>query len=156
MFQEGKIFNRGTMGFSRNNSEGRPPRNNRSLKLMAAGMTLIGFLVLIFSFAPTLAESLFIVPIMFITILLAVALFVSITTSSETKSVTTAEKRKRALDGLDMYSMIDRLVDDLDEDELDYLRRRLESREQGHDPKLAQSLEALLDQRSETRQSQKQ
>jgi hypothetical protein len=142
------------MGFLRNNSDGQPPKGNRSLKLMLAGMSLIAFLAIITMLAPALMESMFAVPIMIITVLLAIALFVNILSSAETQKTVTVEKRKRALDGLDMYSMIDRLVDDLDPDELAHLRRRLEAREQGHDPELKQSLEALLDERSEAQQSQ--
>jgi hypothetical protein len=134
-----------------NNSDGQPPKENRSLKLMVAGLTLIGFLGLISVFAPPSMASLFAVPMMIITVLLSIALFVNILFNPGAKD--SAEKRKRELDGMDMYSMIDRLVDDLDEDELDYLQRRLEARKQGHDPKLTQSLEALLDERSEARQS---
>lgn len=40
-------------------------------------------------------------------------------------------KRKRGIDGEDMYSLIDRLVDDLDDDEAAYLRRRLDDHERG-------------------------
>ena len=140
------------MGFLRNNSDGQSPNGNRSLKLMLAGMSLVAFLAIIYMLAPTLMTSIFAVPIMIITVLLALALFINILSSAETKN--TAEKRKRALDGLDMYSMIDRLVDDLDADELAHLRRRLEERDQARDPQLKQSLEALLDERSEARQSQ--
>jgi len=35
------------------------------------------------------------------------------------------EKPKRRLEGLDIYSIIDRLVDELDGDELVYLQRKL-------------------------------
>src|SRR5215213_8666671 len=144
-------MDRGMMGLLRSNNSGeQPPKDHRSLKLMATGMTLIGFLGLISVFAPALMSSLFAVPIMMITVLLAIALFVNILSSAASKN--TAEKQKRALAGLDMYSMIDRLVDDLDEEELAHLRRRLEEREQGRDRKLTQSLEALLDERSESRQ----
>ncbi len=36
------------------------------------------------------------------------------------------EKAKRVPHGMDMYSMIDRVMDDLDDDEMDYLERRLD------------------------------
>src|ERR1700741_1069365 len=98
------------MGFLRRNSDVQPPNNNRSLKLMLAGMSLIAFLAIIATLAPALMTSIFATPIMIITVLLAIALFLNILSRAETKN--TAEKRKRALDGLDMYSMIDRLVDD--------------------------------------------
>jgi hypothetical protein len=61
-------------------------------------------------------------------------------------------KVKRGLDGLDMYTLIDRMVDDLDDDEAGYLRRRLDNREnrlQREDT--AGSLADLLDQRETDR-----
>jgi hypothetical protein len=58
-------------------------------------------------------------------------------------------KRKRGLDGLDMYSVIDRLVDDLDEDEMAYLQRRLDEREGGSPDELPEVIDDLLSQRSE-------
>ncbi len=36
------------------------------------------------------------------------------------------EKAKRIPEGMDMYSMIDRVMDDLDDDEMDYLERRVD------------------------------
>jgi hypothetical protein len=62
-----------------------------------------------------------------------------------------AEKAKRGLEGLDMYSLIDRLVDDLDDDELAYLQRRLDERESGGREDLEVSVKTLLDQRDEDR-----
>ncbi len=65
---------------------------------------------------------------------------------------TSTAKGKRGLDGLDMYSMIDRMVDDLDDDEAAYLQRRLDEREGKAKHDLTASLEELLDQRAEDRQ----
>jgi hypothetical protein len=62
-----------------------------------------------------------------------------------------AEKAKRGLEGLDMYSLIDRLVDDLDDDERAYLQRRLDERESGDREDLEVSVKTLLDQRNEDR-----
>jgi hypothetical protein len=72
--------------------------------------------------------------------------------SARAQSQTDAEKRKRGLDGLDMYSLIDRLVDDLDDDELTYLRRRIEDRESDPQP-LQEAMETLLKQRTDDRQA---
>ena len=66
------------------------------------------------------------------------------------RTQTDAEKRKRGLDGLDMYSLIDRLVEDLDDNELSYLRRRIEDRETGPQP-LPEAMETLLKQRTDDR-----
>ncbi len=59
-----------------------------------------------------------------------------------------SEKSKRLPDGMDMYSMIDRMVEDLDEDEIDYLRRRIKAARSG---KTAEALETLLDEREDSR-----
>lgn len=71
---------------------------------------------------------------------------------ARSKEWTEADKRKRGLDGLDMYSLIDRLVDDLDDDELTYLRRRIEDRDSGAQP-LPEAMETLLNQRTDDRQA---
>jgi hypothetical protein len=62
-------------------------------------------------------------------------------------------KRKRGLNGLDMYSLIDRLVDDLDEEERAYLQRRLEERESSSPEELPGVIDDLLHQRSEDRRA---
>lgn len=65
-------------------------------------------------------------------------------------------KTKRGLEGLDMYTVIDRLVDDLDDDEASYLQRRLDEREIKHKNDLTLSLDDLLEQRAQDRRSQDQ
>jgi hypothetical protein len=59
------------------------------------------------------------------------------------------QKRKRGLDGLDMYTLIDRMVDDLDKDEMAYLQQRLAQKEHN----LPEQMADLLDQREEARQA---
>jgi hypothetical protein len=145
-------MDRGVMGFSRRN--GQRLKDNTPLKLMFAGASIFILIGLIQAIAPALLSGMLGIPVMIIFIFLSIALFTSIMSSARASTI--VEKQKRELAGGDMYSMIDRLVDDLDEDELDYLRRRLAAREQGRDHKLTQSLEALLDERSEARQTQQQ
>lgn len=125
---------------------------NRPLKLILTGLMIIVFIGLIQTFVPSLLSGLVAVPTLMVIVLVAIALFVSILFGAQTKDF--PEKRKRRPEGLDMYSMIDRLVDELDGDELIYLRRRLEEHEQGQDRELNHSLETLLDERSEERQTQ--
>lgn len=62
-------------------------------------------------------------------------------------------KAKRGVEGLDLYSVIDRLVDDLDDDEAAYLQRRLDEREAKHKDDLTVSIDDLLEQRAHTRDS---
>ena len=127
---------------------------NRPLKLILTGFLIIVFIGLIQTFVPSLLSGLVAVPTLMVIVLVAIALIVSILFGEQTKNP--SEKRKRRLEGLDMYSMIDRLVDELDGDELAYLRRRLEEHQQGKDRELNHSLETLLDERSEERQTRQQ
>ena len=60
-------------------------------------------------------------------------------------------KTKRGLEGLDMYSVIDRLVHDLDDDEAAYLQLRLDERKAKNKDDLTVSLDGFLDQRSRNR-----
>jgi hypothetical protein len=115
---------------------------------------IIAFIGLIQTFVPSLLTGLVAVPTLMVIVLVAIALIVSILFGTPAQNA--PEKRKRDLEGLDVYSMIDRLVSDLDEDELIYLRRRLGEHEQGTDGELRDSLETLLDARSEERQTRQQ
>lgn len=67
------------------------------------------------------------------------------------ESAATDEKPKRFAPGQDMYTLIDRMVEDLDEQERAYLRRRLDEQEQASEDDLALSMAELLDKRAEVR-----
>ena len=139
------------MRFLRNSdSGGQSLGDSRTFKVMMAGLIPLLLIVLLTAFVPTLTQGILAVPTSMILLLLTIALMVNALSITRSKDV--SEKRKRELENVDMYSMIDRLVDDLDEDEIEYLRRRLEGR--GDNRQLAKSLETLLDERSEARQSQ--
>jgi hypothetical protein len=62
----------------------------------------------------------------------------------------TTQKQKRAAEGMDMYSLIDRMVSELDEDELTYLRRKLENQPESQQ-NFSTSINELLNQRTERR-----
>ncbi len=71
-------------------------------------------------------------------IAMAIAIIAAITTpliamnaNKQKRQQGTTAKAKRGLDGTDMYTLIDRMVDDLDDDEATYLRRRLDDHERG-------------------------
>lgn len=85
-------------------------------------------------------------PVWGIAALIMVLALVGLFVISRERSV---QKRKRGLDGLDMYSLIDRMVDDLDDDELDYLQQRLAQK--AHH--LPEQMADLLEQREEARQA---
>lgn len=63
-----------------------------------------------------------------------------------------AAKRKRETD---MYTLIDRMVDDLDDEELNYLRRRLAQRALDDEKRLPEELNATLDRRDAERKAGK-
>ncbi|MEZ4671784.1 MAG: hypothetical protein R3E39_28095 [Anaerolineae bacterium] len=84
-------------------------------------------------------------------IIAVIALAVTLMSGNVLRPETSAEKRKRGLNGLDMYTLIDRMVDDLDEEELAYLRRRLEQKDNKED--LPHTVADLLDYREEERQA---
>jgi hypothetical protein len=117
---------------------------------MLTGLMIIVFIGLIQTFVPSLLSGLVAIPTLLVIVIVAIALIVSILFGAQTQAP--PEKPKRRLEELDMYSMIDRLLDELDGDELVYLRRRLEEHEQGKDRELSHSLEMLLDERSYERQ----
>lgn len=62
-------------------------------------------------------------------------------------------KEKRRPQGADMYTLIDRMVDDLDDDEAAYLRRRLDAREADMQNDLPADMQDLLDQREQDRRA---
>ncbi len=68
---------------------------------------------------------------------------------------TAPAKDKRGLADLDMYSLINRLVADLDEDELAYLERKLDERRRYSDNRLTEDIGLLLEHRDEERQAGK-
>ncbi len=122
----------------------------RALKLLAMGVAsafAIGIAILV---DPSLGNMRAVGLIVAVPILLIAVSVVWLLLSRLTS--TSTAKGKRGLDGLDMYSMIDRMVDDLDDDEAAYLQRRLNEREGKAKHDLTASLEELLDQRAEERQ----
>lgn len=68
---------------------------------------------------------------------MAIALIMGITVpliamnANKRRQQQAATKAKRGLDGTDMYTLIDRMVDDLDDDEAAYARQRLDDHERG-------------------------
>jgi hypothetical protein len=123
--------------------------NGRTFKVVIAALVPLLIIALISVFVPTLMQGFLVVPTSMILLLLSIALIVNALFITRTKDA--SEKRKRELENVDMYSMIDRLLEDLDNDEIEYLRQRLEAR--GDDRHLTKSLETLLDKRSQAHES---
>jgi hypothetical protein len=130
---------------------GETSMTTKTTRLLIAGLGLALLAALIPVLAPGLMTGALAIPTMMTIVVVTIILLMSIISGAREKDA--PEKRKRGLEGQDFHSVIDRLVDELDEDELAYLRKRLEEREQGRRPELTHSLEALLDERSETQQA---
>jgi hypothetical protein len=119
----------------------------RFAAVVALGITvafLIGMILFMFGGGASLGFV-----IILIATIVAATLLAPIVVFSQRKA---PEKRKR---NLDAYSLIDRLVEELDDDELAYLRRRLEARESALPDDVAASMEELLERRSEDRRAGK-
>lgn len=135
-------------------SENPPSRKQATMGVIAGGVLamVIGALLILAPRAAINPAAAMVIGVMVIVTILSLA---AVTISNWQRSKV-REKRKRDVAGLDMYSLIERMVDDLDEDELDYLRRRLEEREHGPKHELADSLDELLTQRAEDREARRQ
>ncbi|MBC8171447.1 MAG: hypothetical protein H7X77_07230 [Anaerolineae bacterium] len=90
--------------------------------------------------------------VVFAVLIIIVAMIpISLLFSRNTTSSETTEKQKRVLAGMDMYSLIDRMVQELDEDEIAYLQNQLDQRSGAQKQDLQASLGDLLNQRAEKR-----
>jgi flagellar basal body-associated protein FliL len=133
------------------NSDDDPQRQKRALVAVLVGlviMMLLGVSMLMISAGgtttfPLIAVSVGVILVLLMGVMLGARFF--------SQASNRAAKRKRGLDGLDMYSLIDRLVDDLDEDEMAYLRHRLDDRESSSPDELPEVIDDLLSQRTEDR-----
>ena len=85
-----------------------------------------------------------------VAVLVLAVVFVSVVFGLSRLSQRTDEAKPKR-DGPDMYTLIDDLVDDLDDDEADYLRRRLDDRDRGTRADLLAAADDLLEQRAERR-----
>ncbi len=126
------------------NQSGRTPQTT-ALKVLLAVMAMLiaGGIAIMFNagFAETPVVLFFLV-VAILAIVGAVGVLVSARMSTP--------KTKRGLEGLDLYSVIDRLVDDID-DEAAYLQRKLDERKAKNRDYLTVSLDELLDQRAQNR-----
>ncbi len=121
----------------------------RALKLLAMGVACMFAIGIVMMVSPVAGN---VRVIGLITAVPVLMIAVSVVWLLRSRLSPTTAKGKRGLDGLDMYTMIDRMVDDLDDDEAAYLQRRLDQREGKAKHDLTASLEELLDQRAEDRQ----
>lgn len=119
----------------------------------AIAISLVISLVLAGGFVAFARTSSMLVAPLVVTIVLALvfALIRQTRQQALAESAAADEKPKRFAPGQDMYTLIDRMVDDLDEDERAYLRRRLDEQEQASEDDLVQSMAELLDKRAELR-----
>ncbi len=132
-------------------AEGMSPERRRRIKLVFIGVIFAALLGVLPGVAPRIFAGTTAFPVMMFAFFASLA--VASVFAGSRRSSEPGEKRKRGLDGEDMYTLIDRMVDELDEDEVDYLYRRLDQREHGSKNDVAESLGELLDQREEYRES---
>lgn len=129
------------------NSGQDPDHRQRTSIVVMAGLVVVMFgFVLMFMLRAGIASPTWILLVGLVLVILMVAAMGIV-------AVARSGKRKRSLDGLDMYSLIDRMVDDLDEDEMAYLQRRLDAVNSKKHDQLAGSLDELLDQRAEAKRA---
>ncbi len=113
-------------------------------------LTAIGLMFMLVAPASASSTPWLLITVMVILLLMVpLVLLISRSTRDEAQS---KAKGKRGLEGLDMYSVIDRMVDDLDSDEAAYLQRRLDEREAKQKDDLTVSLDEVLNQRAQDRQ----
>jgi hypothetical protein len=127
---------------------GEPPDRRRAAKMTLVGLfTAIG-VILLLVFTRGLMPPLALISVVIIMVVLATAALVMLLNGS---SRAEKDKRKRRLDGQDIYTIMDRLVDDLDDDELAYLQKRIDERQTTTKDDLAQSVEDVLERRAQNR-----
>jgi len=130
------------------NNDEQPQPNTRAALVILMGVmiaTMLGFGLI--SYAGSSSSILMMLIIG--TVVLGISVMVGFAAQARYRAQAAAadEKPKRFAPGQDMYTLIDRMVDDLDEDERAYLRRRLEEQEQASEDDLVQSMAELLDKR---------
>jgi hypothetical protein len=121
-----------------------PPRTDRP-GIVALLVTILIAVVIVFGLTLRTGPALWPIMAVSLGVLLVLGLGIMLGAARRpgARAQSQAEKRKRGLDGLDRYALIDGLVEGLDDDELAYLRRRIEDREAGERP-LPEAMEALL------------
>lgn len=128
-----------------NNQPGRTPQTT-ALKVLFATLAMLvaGGIAIIFDAGLARMP---VILFFFVVAILAVVGSVAVLVATRMSQ----PKTKRGLEGLDLYSVIDRLVDDIDDDEAAYLQRKLDERKAKNRDDLTVSLDELLDQRAQNR-----
>lgn len=134
------------------NNDEQPQPNTRAALVILMGVmiaTMLGFGLI--SYAGSSSSILMMLIIG--TVVLGITVMVGFAAQARyrAQAAATDEKPKRFAPGQDMYTLIDRMLDDLDADEMAYLRRRLEEQDQQVDDDLMQSMGELLDKRAALR-----
>jgi hypothetical protein len=126
--------------------EGVSPRSGGIISVGAALLVAVSIVILeVFAGLPRTSPGLVIVSLIFVIVVGVYWWFMLL-------SRTAARKGKR-IENLDMYSLINRLVKDLDDNELAYLERKVAERKQHPDTMLTEDVGALLQQRDEARRA---
>lgn len=132
------------------NNDEQPQPNSRAALVILMGVlvsTLLGFGLISYAGSSSSIVMMLIIG----TVVLGITVMVGFAAQARYRAqaaAATDEKPKRFAPGQDMYSLIDRMLDDLDADEMAYLRRRLDEQEQAAEDDLALSMADLLDKRA--------
>lgn len=142
------------------------PRTSRSrafrrqtakfIGILISGILSLVLLLVVLAFRPAAPLPWIMIGIgALVAVVIPIIAVVALRNAREEEAAAVPVKRKRGLDGEDMYSLIDRLVDDLDDDEAAYLRRRLDNHERGLQREDTQtSIGDLLDDRETNSQEE--
>jgi hypothetical protein len=139
-------------GFPIEDSENPPPSRKRATVGIIIGGMVAMVLGLLLVLAPRMMMSTSVWGVIGVFVVIMILIIAGLVVTTSQRQADRA-KRKRGPNGQDMYTLIDRMMDNLDDDELDYLRDRLTQREHGPKHELAESLGDLLDQREEYRET---
>lgn len=96
---------------------------SKAISLIVAGLLITALIGLIPLFAPSLMLGARAIPTLLL--MAVIALIVVLSILKATRETGGYEKRKRSVEGMDRYVMMEQIVDDLDTDERDYLRQLL-------------------------------
>src|SRR5690242_7156927 len=112
---------RGIMFFRhlREDRRARPMRRERRIRILGSASVLLMVIGLFFALQPYMAMNTWASVFMAGVVLLAITANAAIILRNAQPPLE-VEKRKRSLGDQDMYALIDRMVDNLDADEMDY------------------------------------
>lgn len=115
---------------------------SRSTRLTMIALALALLIGLIPVFAPRLMIGATAIPVIISVVVITLLLIFTIVTKTQQQNP--PEKRKRGQYAANAYEAIDEMLEDLTDEEIDYLRERMKARERAGDSTTTEALEELL------------